>query len=392
METLSAAPEVGQKTESYTRTVKAVLLNRILLVLAFVGLFIAGVLSMERILGVVAPCGISSGCEKVSHSAQSMLGPIYVGYIGFLGYAALAALAIYRSMKGLRATQSLVTVGFVFAAVGTIFSLYLQYVSYFEIHAVCPWCLSSAITMIVTLIVYALLAQAMENSAELPTEAQGADKKLFVALPVVCAIALIGVNIASNSSSALPTIALPQDATTDLLPADAPVFGQPNAPITIVEFADMSCPSCQDAFPRLKEFAQSYPDKVRIVFRNFPLDKHQFSRVSAAMGEYAQEKGRFWDFTTSVMGLNREPQNVDELFGIAGRVGLDVNDLKRRLSNPSDTVYKLVARDLNDGNKLGIKFTPTSFVMAKGLPTQVETGHDAIDLIEGPKYHKILHG
>jgi len=119
---------------------------------------------------------------------------------------------------------------------------------------------------------------------------------------------------------------------------------------------------------------------------------HEFGRVSAAMGEYAAEKGRFWDFTLSVMGKQRQPDSIDELLETAKSVGLDPDDMKKRLSDKNDPVFDRVTRDMNDGHKVGVTSTPTFIILAKGIKPDNCGPNDVIDKLNSPTYKKILSG
>ncbi len=303
MVTESNLNEVG----TYTGGVKPVILNRILLVLSFVGLFVASALSIEKLLNIQLPCGNSTGCASVAADPSSMLfGVIPVAYIGFIGYLLLAALAVVRTLKSPN-DPMLTKIGYGAAGIGAAFSLYLQYISLFKIHAVCPYCMTSAITMLATLAVYALLYNTISKGV-----AQAGDlAKVDMWIVGVSLAAIIVV---------LPMMGGPKKESLDndkieankerLVPANPNNFGPTDAALTIVEFADLCCPACQDKSPLVKDYARNHSDTVRIVFREFPLQMHQYGRVAAAMAEYAADKGKFWDFTMSVMGLRRQPESV----------------------------------------------------------------------------------
>jgi uncharacterized membrane protein len=100
--------------------VAAVVLNRITLALAFIGVFITGVLSVGHMKGILPPCGSSSNCEKVLSSSYSSVMGMPLAYLGLVAYAFLAALALVRLIKGPAETRSLVFVGYGVAALGTI--------------------------------------------------------------------------------------------------------------------------------------------------------------------------------------------------------------------------------------------------------------------------------
>jgi uncharacterized membrane protein len=109
---------------------------------ALVGLGIAAYLTYIHYAGIQPLCLASGGCEKVQSSHWSRLAGIPVATIGLLGYAAILALLFVPGEAGLAGTALVALVGFGFSA-------YLTYVELFRIHAVCQWCVASAVLMTV---------------------------------------------------------------------------------------------------------------------------------------------------------------------------------------------------------------------------------------------------
>jgi len=370
--------------------VKAILLNRILLLLAFVGLFIAGSLSLEKLLNLQLPCGTAGGCTVVTSHPSSIWFGVPVAYIGFLGYLALAGLAIARALGGVYENRKLVTAGYIVAAIGTVVSLALQYQSLIVIKQVCTWCLSSAVTMVITLIVHALLAQEVESTATSDRETYRVpqtDRLLLGALPVVLAVAvgISGLSMKRAVDASTPKIA-PTAKAADLIPTDkANSFGTAEAPVTVVEFADMLCPSCAQTSPKVKDFIQANPGKFRLIYRHFPLDRHPQALTAAVVSEVAADEGKFWDFTMQVMALPEEPQNADQIFEIAKRVGLDVEKVKARLSNSDDAAYGRIERDMKVVELFKINSTPTFFIIKNG-EVEVTGPGQILAKLQEPKY------
>ena len=77
----------------------------------------------------------------------------------------------------------------------------------------------------------------------------------------------------------------------------APVRGAADAPVTIVEFSDFECPFCKQTHPTLKQLLECYPGKVRLAYRDFPLDSiHPQSRRAAEAARCASDQGKFWEY------------------------------------------------------------------------------------------------
>ncbi len=404
---------------NYTGGVKAVRLNRILVVLAFIGLFIAGVLSLEAKYNLLVPCGGSGGCTTVAASPSSHILGIPVAYFGLLGYLLLAALAIHRSaLPTIRWSRS-VTFGYLVAAIGSAESLWLQYQSFFVIRAECIWCISSAITMIATLVVYALLAQEVDNviaatpidddepiaagtavdtgagevtAAPAATSRPRLELRLPAALAVlvIAGVAIMGMTMKPGRFGAKP--APPNTSAKELVPPGAHIIGRPESPVTVVEFADLCCPTCQRISPQLKEYVLQHPGKVRLVYRNYPLPMHPQAMNAAAIAECAADSGRFWDYVGAVMALNRQPTSAEELFDIAKSTGLDVNRIHERIRDTNDPIYSRLARDLDTVHAVGIVQTPTFFTIYNGKVQETISSNEILDSLNSDKYQKIMNG
>ena len=109
-------------------------------VVALAGLGIAAYLTYIHYAGLHPLCLASGGCEKVQSSHWSKLGGLPVATIGLVGYAAILALLFVPGEAGLAGSALVALVGFGFSA-------YLTWVELFRIHAICQWCVASAVLM-----------------------------------------------------------------------------------------------------------------------------------------------------------------------------------------------------------------------------------------------------
>ncbi len=106
--------------------------------LAALGIGVAGYLTYVHYAGLHPVCGISHGCETVQTSRYAYLAGIPVALLGLLTYVAVLATACSRTERALLGGSALSLVGFAFSA-------YLTYQEVFTIHAICSWCVSSAV-------------------------------------------------------------------------------------------------------------------------------------------------------------------------------------------------------------------------------------------------------
>jgi uncharacterized membrane protein len=116
------------------------LLHRALVVLALVGLGIASYLTYVHYEGLSPICAVGHGCEKVQASRYAKVGGVPVPLIGLVGYVAILISLFVRGEVARLATAGMAIGGFAF-------SVYLTSLELFEIHAICQWCVGSAIVM-----------------------------------------------------------------------------------------------------------------------------------------------------------------------------------------------------------------------------------------------------
>ena len=142
------------------------------------------------------------------------------------------------------------------------------------------------------------------------------------------------------------------------------IRGNPDAPVTLEEFADFQCPPCSSFATFGEELLKEYNSRLRIVFRNFPLQAHEHAREAALAAEAAGMQGHFWEMHDV---LYREQAfwsyapNTRELFeSYAGAIGLNLDQFRKDMD--SEKAGERVDSDHARGDSLGIKMTPSLFI------------------------------
>ena len=145
----------------------------------------------------------------------------------------------------------------------------------------------------------------------------------------------------------------------------SPMLGNPNAPVTIVEYSDFECPYCARSAPTMKELYEKYPDKVRVVYKHFPLGFHKSARPAAIGSVAAHEQGKFWEYHDVVFDAttNRKLAGSDaDLIAYAEKAGLDVERFKKDLASKKAEFEKTVNSDYAEGQRVGVRGTPTVYI------------------------------
>ena len=147
--------------------------------------------------------------------------------------------------------------------------------------------------------------------------------------------------------------------------AGFPSKGPANAAVTIVEFSDFECPYCGGLFPTLKQVEKSYPEAVRIVYRQFPLSNiHPHAMKAAEASLCANEQKKFWEFHDSMFG-NQQELSVPDLKQRAADLKLDTQAFNQCLD--SGRQAGAIQADIQEGARAGVTGTPALFINGRLL-------------------------
>jgi protein-disulfide isomerase len=162
-------------------------------------------------------------------------------------------------------------------------------------------------------------------------------------------------------------LTLPVNATDHTL-------GPAHAPATVVEYGDFECPNCKQAAPALKLLLGRFENRVRLVFRHFPLEEvHPHALQAAEAAECAGAQQRFWPMH-DLLFEHQQQQKVNDLRGYAERIGLD---LERYDAEMRDHLYLQRIREHQaSGRASGARSTPTFYV--NGRVQDVSFGIEAL--------------
>ena len=153
-------------------------------------------------------------------------------------------------------------------------------------------------------------------------------------------------------SSAAPS----PEVSTD---PDRHVLGNPDAPVTIVEYGDLECPYCRDAEPVLRQLVEESDGRVRLVWRHFPLFQvHPHALAAALAVEAAGAHGRFWEMQR-LLFAHQDALGDEDLVRWAGELSLDPEEVA---GEAADRYARPVQADYESGIELDVPGTPTILV------------------------------
>ena len=150
---------------------------------------------------------------------------------------------------------------------------------------------------------------------------------------------------------------------------DAPVWGDPKAPITMVEFSDFECPVCRSLHDVLRGLLANYP-QVRLVFKDFPLEQHPWARSAATAGRcaYNQDPQAFWklyDLIYDNQDVISPENSYAKLTDYASQIGLNPDSFKSCMASPEAAAA--VDASQRNGESLQVSSTPTIFINGRRI-------------------------
>jgi protein-disulfide isomerase len=200
---------------------------------------------------------------------------------------------------------------------------------------------------------------------------------VFCSAIVIAALLLRAPKRTATSQSGSPSQSSSNKPGGPQPGADPPrAQGPEDAPVTLEEFGDLQCPPCAALHPELQKIEKEYGQRVRVVFRHFPLTQmHPYALDAALAAEAAGAQGKFWEMHD---WMYREQQNWSQapnarqmFLQQAQNMGLNMEKFRQDLS--SAEVKQRVILDYNRGISLGVQGTPTLFVNGRMLQTEQMT-------------------
>jgi formate-nitrite transporter family protein len=147
------------------------------------------------------------------------------------------------------------------------------------------------------------------------------------------------------------------------MPVDADrdhVQGSATAAVTLVQYGDYECPYCGAAYPIIREVQSRMGDRLRFVFRNFPIPtSHPHAEQAAEAAEASDAQGRFWEMHDMLYENQRRLRDED-LLAYAERLELDVERFAKELEEHVHA--ERIHEDFMSGVRSGVNGTPTFYI------------------------------
>ena len=219
-------------------------------------------------------------------------------------------------------------------------------------------------------------------------------KKFYglIALVVVIAVGAVGMSMRSGDAATQPVDLGEIDDEALINLAQGVIYGDPDAPITIMEFGDYQCPACGAFALQIKpqvDLAYIESGQAKLVFHDFPIEAiHPNAFLAARAARCGGEQDRYFDFHDALFSSQRDWSTQGNPAGsfidLADEIGLDTSAFRSCLR--SDRYADVVTANMTLGQRLGVSGTPTLFVHDGTPPARRLGGFQFIDVqqaIEG---------
>ncbi len=196
---------------------------------------------------------------------------------------------------------------------------------------------------------------------------------IIIAAVLVVAVLLAWVLLRSSQQASKLTNASTQTADSEPPGAQPPhLRGNANAPVTLEEFGDFQCPTCGVYYGEIKKIEDEFGDRLRVIFREFPLvptHQHGLEAAQAAEAAGLQGQAHFWEMHDKLYENQKAWSDVKDVMPMfidyAKQIGIDTDRFARDLSG--EAVAARIFQDGKRGHALGVNSTPTFFVNGKEL-------------------------
>jgi len=143
-----------------------------------------------------------------------------------------------------------------------------------------------------------------------------------------------------------------------------PARGPAKAPIELIEFSDFQCPFCQRANPTVEQVLKTYGDKIKFVYRHYPLPNHPNARPAAEASACAEAQGKFWEYHDRLFA-NPSGLSDADLKANAAVLGMDTAKFNTCFDNRQQKAG--IDKDIADGEAVGVTGTPAFFVNGRSV-------------------------
>lgn len=324
-------------------------------------------------------CNINEfiNCDVAYASSEAKLAGVPVSWFGFVFYVWTLLLALWVLYKKTH-EETIASFGWLLGFLGVLFSIYKAYISIAVLDVLCLIC---SAMYLVNLMIFVGWDGALKVGLIRFSRLNFRPKFISLGLSTLVLFGLGWLLINNYQDQFIREAKLPV-STEEIVAfhfrqsqyqfepaAETPVWGNPNAKVTVIEFSDFQCPFCKHAAFHIKPVLSEFKDKVRFYFYNYPLDSscnpqiqggmHDKACMAAYAATCAAQFGDFWNYHDELF-RNQKTLSRELLLKLAKQKGWDVAKFEACMDAPATKTK--VEKEIEAGNKIYVTGTPTVLV------------------------------
>ena len=343
-------------------------------------------------------CAISDkiNCDAVSMSSYSEIFGIPISWLGFLFYLCVLGMCVF-AITSKKDRRSSVAISWFIACASVAYSIFLGYVSYAILDVFCIECFGMYVAnLLLFVFLYVALNLPIKEAPMLVISYLkalvgkkvnlGFSPAVFQHIAIMVLVFIVGLfaiaSIEAGNKRSTGDVKINElvnyfnEQSLYQLEVDPawPVWGNPDAKVTIIEFSEFQCPFCKLAAFNVKPYLQQYKDDVRYYFVNYPLDNacnagldrpmHQMACAAAKAGYCANKKGDFWSYHDDVF-RNQQKISNELLLSLAEKRGWNKDEFTACMN--SDEADKRIKADIAIADSVYINSTPTIILNGRSM-------------------------
>lgn len=324
-------------------------------------------------------CSINAfiDCDVAYASSHAQFFGVPLSWLGLLFYILMFGLAFWILWKGSSAPE-LASFGWLLSLGGVGMTIYKAYISFTVLKVLCLICATMYVVNLTLLFSWhSFLKIGLGNFSGLSFRPQWKSLGLLTFLLFGAGWFVID-NYQGNllkretlniSTEELLRFHFRQSEYQLEIDPELPVWGNPDAKVTVVEFSDFQCPYCRHAAFHLKPVLAEFKEKIRFYYYHYPIDQscnenvtfpaHDKACMASQAAVCAQKKGDFWNFHDDIF-RDQKKLSPEFLLGLAKKRGWDENEFQTCINAP-ETVAA-VKKSITTATKIFVEGTPTVIV------------------------------
>lgn len=351
--------------------------------IAIIGILDSAYLSISHYrvytdVGYQSFCAISKAinCDTVSQSRYSIFIGMPVPVWGIIGYSFVLLLLTFAGTKSAE-RKRIWPLLFIIASCFNVYSIYLALISTFIIHSYCIMCIVLYVVNFFLLYFIWIIRNRFEEAGIVEGLKQDINfiinrgkKIIIIFTPFLMGVVLIWFLFPAYWRYSPPLVS--SDIHTGMTDDGYPWIGAEKPVLVIVEFVDYQCFQCRKMHFYLRRLIADYPDKIRLVHRQFPMDHqvnpivkkpfHIGSGTLALLAISMEGTGAFWDMNDVLFNLVLQRQTIN-IEGLVKKVDVDPEMVMQRINSP--LVRQKLFADIKAGLDLGLTGTPSYLINGK---------------------------